>query len=823
MNMCKKLDPQYLKNPNDLEAVANAKVTLAIMELAQRVRHQIPLQGVTSLGEIFCPVFMLCPQELHLACGKFLQLTLNDTDEELAQSLVGNALAGFDGTKQDDNFPSFISSDIDDENYGCTDHLFDIENPQGHIVESEDRKPLSLMKRMEIKRDKIVSLIEGHEGFTWMTEVLNKPTPASRKLFAAASSLLRNFIAEGEKQTKSKRGGNIELLRIALNLDNVEVRFLDLADTFQRSTLNNDVFSSISRPLHLRRTLSALCGFDYRKKRGLLDSDGMLQASGLFATYNFPNDLGDLLNLSELGQQLLSKPFYSMEEMACAVLHPFKSTNNQLLEWPHLKMESSLLLDALNSALESRETGINILLHGAPGTGKTQFAHYLCMALKCAAYVIAATQTNGGEAKRQDRLSSLRLSQLIAGDASRTVLVVDEAEDIFQSSYNNPWAMFAREERTGGKGWTNQLLENNKHPVIWISNKIDHLDPAYVRRFAYVIEFKTLPRAQRLAIAKQHLLPIGASAELLQRLSHNRQLTPAMLASAAKFTFLTNANKAAHEKSSSASIDDVVQHHITTQMQALGRGTDGKVPELVTRFDKRYLNARGNTSAEKVSDALVRTLRGGAVFSGPPGTGKTQFAAHIAELANLELLYRTASDINTMWFGESERNVARLFEECDVARQMILLDEADTLLMARSPDAHRPGRAVTTEFLRHLEAFKGIFICATNYGDMLDTALMRRFVFRLQFLPLTAEQRAQMFAEVALGLELDSPSSQSLSITVTNALYKLDRLTAGDFANVKKRFTALAQVATADEWLIELAQEQAAKGDRVNSPMGFVR
>ena len=824
MKMCTKLDPQYLKNPDDLEAVANAKVTLAIMELAQKMRHQIPLQGVTSLGGIFCPVFMLCPEELHLACGKFLQSTLNYTDDELAQSLDGNAYAGFDGTKQDDDFNSFISSGMDDENYGCTEHLFDIDNSKGHTVESEYRQLFSLTERFESKRDKIVSLIEGHEGFTWMTEVLNKPTPASRKLFAAASRLLRSFIAEGEKQTKSQRGENIELLRVALNLDDVEVRFLELADTFQRSTLDNDVFSAISRPLHLRRALAALCGFDYRKKRGLLDSDGMLQASGLFeTTYNFPSALGDLLNLSELGQQLLSKPFYNMGEMACAVLHPFKSTHNQHHEWPHLEMESSLLLDALITALESREAGINILLHGAPGTGKTQFAHYLCTELECTAYVIAATQTNGGEAKRQDRLSSLRLSQLIAGDASRTVLVVDEAEDIFQSSYNNPWAMFAREERTGGKGWTNQLLENNKHPVIWISNKIDHLDPAYVRRFAYVIEFKTLPRAQRLAIAKQHLLPVGASAELLQKLSHNRQLTPAMLASAAKFTFLTNANKAAREKSSSASIDDVVQHHITTQMQALGHNTDGNVPELVTRFDKRYLNVKGNTSAEKVSDALVRTLRGGAVFSGPPGTGKTQFAAHIAEVANLELLYRTASDINTMWFGESERNVAKLFEECDVARQMILLDEADTLLMARSPDAHRPGRAVTTEFLRHLEAFKGIFICATNHSDMLDSALMRRFVFRLEFLPLTTKQRSQMFAEVALGLEHDSPSSQSLSLIVTNALCKLDRLTAGDFANVKKRFTALAQAATADEWLIELAQEQEAKGDRVNSPMGFVR
>ena len=512
--------------------------------------------------------------------------------------------------------------------------------------------------------------------------------------------------------------------------------------------------------------------------------------------------------------------------MSQAVLQPLVFSGRPRLEWPHLVTESSLLVKVLGNALASQQLGINILLHGAPGTGKTEFAHHLCAQLQCAAYAISTDDQDGEEANRNDRLASLQLSQRLAGDSRSSVLLVDEAEDIFQKHYDNPWVQLLGTNNSEGKGWTNRLLETNRHPVIWISNKITHLDPAYLRRFAYVMAFQTPPAPQRLAIAKQHLSNSEVSAELLPRLSKNRLLTPAMLHSAANFTALACDDQEATSESSVPGLkkmtsDEIVIHHVNAQLRAHGLNDGTSVPELVTRFDTRYLNVEGRTTAEQVASALIRTLRGSAVFSGPPGTGKTQFAAHIAERANLELLYFTAGDINSMWFGESERNVAKLFESCDVAKQMILLDEADTILMVRGSDASRPERSVTGEFLRRLEAFKGIFICATNHSELLDTALMRRFFFKLNFLPLTIDQRVQMFAEVALDQSVNLlPALDPLTM---QSLRKLDRLTAGDFANVRKRFMALAVEATGEDWLSELRQEQAGKGDRASTPIGFVR
>jgi SpoVK/Ycf46/Vps4 family AAA+-type ATPase len=833
MAMRVKVDLGWLNDPADQASVANARLTLAVMELVQTLRHKLSLKEMSDLGGLFGPAFLACPEELRLAGGKLLRSTLEYSEEELGESLYPSEQfneADFldDRLAAEHSKVARFTEDLGDEGHDDDDLDFPCPLFEDHLPDDDT---LLQAERTKLKQEKVARLIKGSQGHEWILDMLKKPTPASRKLFIAAARVIRRFIAKAVSLTTKKQPSNIMLLTHLLGLDASEIRFLELADNFQKTTLGRDALDFVRGYSEIRSTLNVLCNFDSRKRRGLLDKRNALRSSGLFEETYFDahTDLGGWLRLSRLGETLLGERFESIEAMAQAVLQPFVSSSQIDLEWPHLKTESSLLVSVMRSALASKQPGINILLHGAPGTGKTEFARHLCTQLQCAAYAIATEDEEGNEANRNDRLASLQLSQRLAGDSSRAVLVLDEAEDIFQNHYDNPWAQLLGKCDSEGKGWTNQLLETNKHPVIWISNKINHLDPAYLRRFAYVMAFQTPPFAQRLTIAKQHLASSGASNELLQHLSKNTQLTPAMLHSAARFAALAYANGAGQNESDihgphNMTADDMVTHHINTQMKAHSLRDTGAVPELVTRFDTRYLNVKGQTPAEQVAAAMVRAMRGGAVFSGPPGTGKTQFAAHIAERANLELLYRTAADINSMWFGETERNVTKLFENCDTTRQMIFLDEADTLLMARTSDANRPERATTAEFLRRLEAFKGIFVCATNHSDILDPALMRRFVFRLSFLPLTSSQRTRMFAEVALNqaASIDDGPLPALDAATKYQLGKLDRLTAGDFANVKKRFTMLSKTATDQDWLSELEQEQAAKGERVNTPMGFV-
>lgn len=219
--------------------------------------------------------------------------------------------------------------------------------------------------------------------------------------------------------------------------------------------------------------------------------------------------------------------------------------------------------------------------------------------------------------------------------------------------------------------------------------------------------------------------------------------------------------------------------------------------------------------------ALTRDASVAIVFSGPPGTGKTQFAAEIAQRMDRQLVVRTASDINSKWYGESEGNVAAMFRECDPQNEVLFLDEAEILLAARESSGHRADRAVTAEFLRWLEVFEGTFICATNHASDFDAALMRRFAFRVHFLPLSMEQRCAMFAEQALGWQPFSGAVQpALDITMTRRLERLHLLTPGDFANAGRRVRRIGLAA--DGWLDELEAEHAAKGRLARKHIGFV-
>jgi SpoVK/Ycf46/Vps4 family AAA+-type ATPase len=548
----------------------------------------------------------------------------------------------------------------------------------------------------------------------------------------------------------------------------------------------------------------------------MFDADSAIAKSGLLRALSgtrLSPTLEDLLTLTVVGETLLAVPYASAAEMASAVLTPLAPAAPGVeLEWPHLAQQSTLLAAVLTQALKQRTKGINILLHGLSGTGKTEFARQLLSKIGSPGFVVDHQDTEGGEAKRSDRLASLRLSQCFAGQHEGTVLVLDEAEDIFQNDYQSPlFRLFS--QRTESKAWVNGLLESNAHPVIWISNQVGHMDPAYLRRFSFCIEFPRTPYSLRRKIARTTLAEIGCSAEAIDLIARNEQASPALLSAAAHFATLA--------QGCGLTPDIAVTVHLAELAKAQGQLTPAKLAPRSQRFDLRYLNFAGNMAPDNIIWTLKQEQATALVFSGPPGTGKTQFAAEIALQLDRQLVVRTASDINTKWYGESEGNVAKMFRECDPKTEVLFLDEAEVLLGAKDSTGHRADRAVTAEFLRWLEVFDGTFICATNHANAFDAALMRRFTFRVQFLALSPDQRTSLFAEQALGWMPDSGEPMPvLDGKTAECLARLGQLTPGDFANAGRRMRRLGL--QAKHWIEELESEHAAKGRSANSRIGFV-
>lgn len=120
----------------------------------------------------------------------------------------------------------------------------------------------------------------------------------------------------------------------------------------------------------------------------------------------------------------------------------------------------------------------------------------------------------------------------------------------------------------------------------------------------------------------------------------------------------------------------------------------------------------------------------GLLLYGPPGTGKTTIARVLAHEAHCHFIATSPAEINSMWMGESEKSVKRLFDEARAkAPAIVFLDEIDALLPSRSGGINQYSDKVVNQFLHEMDGLvrnRRIFVVgATNRRDMLDPALLR--------------------------------------------------------------------------------------------------
>ena len=98
-----------------------------------------------------------------------------------------------------------------------------------------------------------------------------------------------------------------------------------------------------------------------------------------------------------------------------------------------------------------------------------------------------------------------------------------------------------------------------------------------------------------------------------------------------------------------------------------------------------------------------------------------------------------------MWLGESEKAIAAAFEEAADLRAFLILDEADSLLRDRGAAQHSWEITQVNEMLTQMERHPYPFACTTNAPELLDAAAARRFLFKVRFLPMTADQIAEAY------------------------------------------------------------------------------
>lgn len=592
----------------------------------------------------------------------------------------------------------------------------------------------------------------------------------------------------------------IRLLASCAGLERAEAAILDFVEKLDRNVAFRRFLREMGSHTHNEQytILSAALDLPPVEVRRCLRASGTLRILRLVDCRR-QCDMEDFLRGEDLlGDILLQEPANFDELLAC-IVQPTPPGECRIEDFPHLASDARRVRETLNNALSRGACGVNALLYGRAGTGKTQFALAIAAAAGLTAVMVRTAEEDGDGLSRKGRLGAYKLAQHLLRNRRDCLIVFDEVEDVFHASQGDLMALLRGSTATGSdKGWFNRTLEENPLPAIWITNNAESMDPAFLRRFLLPVAFVVPPRPVRRRIAERHLGDQSIPDALIEELAADDELLPSHFGAARR----------ALELQPTADPARTVRETVSAMRRVLLGSPLGRMRQPATRFETEYLNVAGGIAPGRIADALARTGRGSLCFYGPPGTGKTEFAHILADALGRELIARSASAILSPWLGMTEQNLAKLFTEFDVELSVLFLDEVDSLLRDRRSARQSWEVTQVNELLQQMERFPGIFIAATNLADNLDPAALRRFDFKLHFRPLLAAQRRSLFARETLG---EASRSAQLPRIVIDTLDSLDMLTPGDFANVARQQRLLDERLSLEDYLRRLVAESRWK------------
>jgi SpoVK/Ycf46/Vps4 family AAA+-type ATPase len=620
---------------------------------------------------------------------------------------------------------------------------------------------------------------------------------------------------------------NVDVLGALLQLNAAE-RALLLYGTlarYQRDLRGLLVEFKVSSAQEAYATLAEVAGVDEHEVAEALRAGSRLERVGmienLISEHNI-TDMADLMKVSDQLPPVLMREYRDPQDLMAVFTRPSLKSELGPSDFSYVAEELQVLTTLLGQAVQRREPGVNVLLYGPPGTGKTELARVAAQAAGLDLYEVEYADRDGNSLSGRDRYRSLQISQVFLKASPQVALLFDEVEDVFPPISSDAAQLIARLEAgeggashsVNGKAWVNQILETNPVPVIWLTNRIEQIDPAFRRRFQYHLELKSPPPGAREALVTRALSGAAVSAALSQRLAERPTLTPAQIRTAVRFARLVGAPEG-------DAIEALIERQIAHADLALGNrpGINRAQRPVVTRYDLGLLNIESRYPVERIVESLRQRGHGALCFYGPPGTGKTALAEHIAEQLKRPLLIRQASDLVSKYVGETEQAMARMFDTAEQEQSVLLLDEADSFLRSRQRAERNYEVTEVNQMLQGMERFAGIFICTTNLFTELDEAALRRFTFKIEFQPLRAEQRLRMYVAEALGGDASALGSERSA-----RLALLDQLTCGDFAAVQRQVEILGAALDADEFLSQLEAEHRVKPQvRERRGIGFLR
>lgn len=600
---------------------------------------------------------------------------------------------------------------------------------------------------------------------------------------------------------------NIAKLSTVFKLTQTESNILHFMVLIKTNPIMGDAIDLLgfNKPAIVGRLFTSCLSMEPHLVTLALMHDGVLNKTGLLTVepgsyYSFDSKVNVLDGLVDNIDAYTAKPI-TMFRSSFYLSSPAKLSKNH---YPHLNEDIYLLEQYLKAVQKSKKLGVNILIYGPPGVGKTEFVKMLSKYINFALYEIGSQGTNGQPLNGRSRFRAFKVAQNLLNNNQKNLILFDEIEDVFVPTSEESKV---DGNSSGKKAWVNKVLEENPVPAFWLTNHLYSIDKAYIRRFDYVIEMNAPPKDIRAALLDSYLDGLPVSTDWKKQMSAYESLPPATVERASDMLRVIN------EATPIVDADKSINRIIGNSLEAM------RMPRPVNRsatieLDYKVDMLSADCNIIEVSEGIIKNGQARVCLYGPPGTGKSAYGRYIADMSKKQLMIKKASDIISPYLGESEINMAKMFYEATERDAVLLLDEADTYLQDRKKLQRSWEISGVNEMLTQIEAFNGVFICSTNLMDSLDTAALRRFDLKIKFGYLNKAQAWDLFKNSTVRLSIPVIKS------VEEKINFLDKLTPGDFAAVlrQSRFRPIK-----DSWDLytRLAGECSIKPEIQSRKIGF--
>ena len=506
------------------------------------------------------------------------------------------------------------------------------------------------------------------------------PSPNDFDLKAARSEL-RLLHLKAEKQWAKAPlpaclRNNVRQLSDLVGLSTTDCRILEFAVSIHNERLLDDTADWLGQISSVKvfHALSAILNLPEPEIRASLSAQGTLARSGLVSVDRSGTSTlrGKLALLSDGFADLMASSEADPISLLRGTVSAAGPAQLKLADYSHINASLEILRPYLRHAATSGRRGVNIFLHGAPGTGKSQLARALADELGCELFEVASEDADGDPVNGERRLRAFRAAQSFFAQR-RALIAFDEVEDVFDDGDS----FFGRKSTAQvRKAWINRMLEENPVPTLWLSNSIDGLDPAFIRRFDMVFELPVPPKKQRERILQENCGDL-IDACIISRIAEAESLAPAVVAKASSVV------RSIRDDLGQMGCASAFERLISNTLEAQGhrpivQNDPNRLPEI---YDPGFIHADADLAS--VAAGLIATRAGRLCLYGPPGTGKTAYGRWLAEQLGIPLLIKRASDLMSMWVGENEKNIARAFRQADQDGALLLIDEVDSFLQDR--------------------------------------------------------------------------------------------------------------------------------------------